>query len=86
MISAFSWYTGCNISEAAVDDPRMYPNLGEFFRRTLKPGLRPIAPGDCVVSKELNQAFLPENVLCHLLIIQEVLMHFSMFDVHSKVY
>ncbi|XP_022668543.1 phosphatidylserine decarboxylase proenzyme, mitochondrial-like isoform X1 [Varroa jacobsoni] len=50
VISAFSWYTGCNISEAAVDDPRMYPNLGEFFRRTLKPGLRPIAPGDCVVS------------------------------------
>ncbi|XP_028966605.1 phosphatidylserine decarboxylase proenzyme, mitochondrial [Galendromus occidentalis] len=50
VIGAFAWYTGCDISEAAVDDPQEYPNLSEFFRRTLKAGLRPIHPGDCVVS------------------------------------
>ncbi|OQR72137.1 phosphatidylserine decarboxylase proenzyme-like [Tropilaelaps mercedesae] len=54
VIGAFSWYTGCDISEAALDDPREYANLSEFFRRTLKPGLRPIAPGDCVVSSNPN--------------------------------
>ena len=33
---------GCNLDEALVDDLREYKNLGEFFRRSLKPGLRPI--------------------------------------------
>uniref|UniRef100_A0A2R5LN66 Phosphatidylserine decarboxylase proenzyme, mitochondrial n=1 Tax=Ornithodoros turicata TaxID=34597 RepID=A0A2R5LN66_9ACAR len=46
----FSWMFCCNINEAEVDDLRQYRNLGEFFRRTLKPGLRPVHAGECVVS------------------------------------
>nr|CAG4635440.1 EOG090X05NI [Artemia franciscana] len=48
-----SWYCdlfGCNINEAEVEDLRHYKNLGEFFRRGLKDGMRPIAPTNCVVS------------------------------------
>ena len=33
----------CNIEEANVEDLSQYANLGEFFRRSLKPGLRPIS-------------------------------------------
>ena len=37
---------GCNLDEADMDDLREYKNLGEFFRRSLKPGLRPIYGDD----------------------------------------
>lgn len=33
---------GCNLVEADIDDLKQYRNLGEFFRRSLKPGVRPI--------------------------------------------
>lgn len=33
---------GCNLEEADIDDLKQYRNLGEFFRRSLKPGVRPI--------------------------------------------
>jgi len=32
----------CNMSEAAVTDLRHYQNLGELFRRQLRPGCRPV--------------------------------------------
>jgi len=32
----------CNMSEVAVTDLRRYHNLGEFFRRQLKPSCRPV--------------------------------------------
>ncbi|XP_077533620.1 phosphatidylserine decarboxylase isoform X1 [Haemaphysalis longicornis] len=50
VLGLFAWAFGCDVHEAEVEDLRQYRNLGEFFRRSLKPGLRPLCPGDCVVS------------------------------------
>ena len=33
---------GCNMEEAAVRDLEHYRNLGEFFRRRLRPDVRPL--------------------------------------------
>lgn len=41
---------GCNLDEAHIDDLKQYKNLGEFFRRSLKPGIRPIDSSNGVVS------------------------------------
>ncbi len=41
---------GCNLNEAVIDDLKQYKNLGEFFRRPLKPGIRPIDSSNGVVS------------------------------------
>lgn len=51
--SVLSFYVklfGCNMNEAEIQDLREYANLGEFFRRGLKPGLRPICYSSPVVS------------------------------------
>lgn len=47
---AYAKTYGCKIDEAEVEDLTQYQTLGEFFRRSLKPGLRPIHAGNCVVS------------------------------------
>ena len=36
----YIWAFGCNIEEAAVRDLKFYKNLGHFFRRSLKRGVR----------------------------------------------
>jgi phosphatidylserine decarboxylase len=41
---------GCNLSEASIEDLTQYKNLSEFFRRSLKPGVRPIDPTNGIVS------------------------------------
>ncbi|XP_054166987.1 phosphatidylserine decarboxylase proenzyme, mitochondrial-like [Oppia nitens] len=41
---------GVNLEEAFIDDLRQYKNLGEFFRRPLKPGVRPIDTSNGIVS------------------------------------
>jgi phosphatidylserine decarboxylase len=41
---------GCNLNEAVIEDLKHYKNLGEFFRRPLKPGIRPIDSSNGVVS------------------------------------
>ena len=41
---------GCDISEAEVEDLKYYRNLGEFFRRSLKNGVRPIDSLSPIVS------------------------------------
>ena len=38
-----------NLSEALEPNSRAYPDFNAFFTRALKPGARPIAPGDRVV-------------------------------------
>ena len=38
-----------NLGEALEPNPRAYPDFNAFFTRALKPGARPIAPGDRVV-------------------------------------
>lgn len=50
VLGLFAWAFGCDLEEAQDGELRHYRNLGEFFRRALKPGLRPVCPGDCVVS------------------------------------
>ena len=38
----YIWMFSCKLHEAAVEDLTSYRNLSEFFRRQLKPGLRPV--------------------------------------------
>lgn len=41
---------GVNMQEAAVEDLHHYRNLGEFFRRRLKPAVRPVCVSSCLTS------------------------------------
>ena len=38
----YIWAFGCDLDEAAIRDLTHYRNLGEFFRRRLRPGVRPV--------------------------------------------
>jgi phosphatidylserine decarboxylase len=42
VLGTYAWLFNCNTSEMAVSDLTQYRNLGEFFRRGLKPGCRPV--------------------------------------------
>lgn len=42
VFKVYIWVFGCKIEEAEEEDLKTYKNLGEFFRRTLKPQVRPI--------------------------------------------
>jgi phosphatidylserine decarboxylase len=46
----YSYLFGCNLEEAAIQDLEHYRTLGEFFRRRLKPGCRPIDKKALLVS------------------------------------
>ncbi|XP_051970801.1 phosphatidylserine decarboxylase proenzyme, mitochondrial-like isoform X2 [Xyrauchen texanus] len=46
----YIWTFGVNMKEAAVEDLQHYRNLGEFFRRKLKPQARPVCDSHCVIS------------------------------------
>ncbi|TRY81408.1 hypothetical protein DNTS_032842 [Danionella cerebrum] len=46
--SLYIWTFGVNMKEAAVEDLQHYRNLGEFFRRKLKPQVRPVCDSHCV--------------------------------------
>jgi phosphatidylserine decarboxylase len=54
-----------NLSEALEPNPRAYPDFNAFFTRALKPGARPIAPGDrvvcCPVDGAVSQIGLAES-------------------------
>ncbi|CAG8553100.1 phosphatidylserine decarboxylase [Rhizophagus irregularis] len=39
---SYSWFFKCNLEEIENTDLKSYPNLGSFFYRSLKPGMRPI--------------------------------------------
>nr|XP_027202307.1 phosphatidylserine decarboxylase proenzyme, mitochondrial-like isoform X2 [Dermatophagoides pteronyssinus] len=43
ILKSYAAAFGCDINEAFIEDLAQYKNLNEFFRRELKPGLRPIA-------------------------------------------
>ncbi|KAJ3113740.1 phosphatidylserine decarboxylase 1 [Phlyctochytrium bullatum] len=47
---AYSKAFGCNLDEMAEPDLEAYPNLGEFFYRKLKDGVRPIDPKAAMAS------------------------------------
>ncbi|XP_059214523.1 phosphatidylserine decarboxylase proenzyme, mitochondrial isoform X4 [Centropristis striata] len=48
--SLYIWTFGVNMQEAAVEDLHQYKNLGEFFRRRLKPAVRPLCASSCLIS------------------------------------
>lgn len=48
--SLYIWTFGVNMQEAAVEDLYHYRNLGEFFRRRLKPAARPLCTSSCLIS------------------------------------
>ncbi|XP_075993427.1 phosphatidylserine decarboxylase proenzyme, mitochondrial isoform X2 [Genypterus blacodes] len=48
--SLYIWTFGVNMKEAAVEDLHHYRNLGEFFRRRLKPAVRPLCASSCLIS------------------------------------
>ncbi|CAI5665943.1 phosphatidylserine decarboxylase proenzyme, mitochondrial isoform X4 [Oreochromis niloticus] len=48
--SLYIWTFGVNMQEAAVEDLHHYRNLGEFFRRRLKPAVRPLCAASCLTS------------------------------------
>ncbi|PWA30844.1 hypothetical protein CCH79_00020535 [Gambusia affinis] len=48
--SLYIWTFGVNMQEAAVEDLHHYKNLGEFFRRRLKPAVRPVCAVSCLTS------------------------------------
>lgn len=48
--SLYIWTFGVNMQEAAVEDLHFYKNLGEFFRRRLKPAARPVCSSSCLTS------------------------------------
>ncbi|MCB1826201.1 MAG: phosphatidylserine decarboxylase [Candidatus Competibacteraceae bacterium] len=49
LIRGFAGGFGVNLHEALDPDPCVYPDFNAFFTRALKPGVRPLAPGDRVV-------------------------------------
>ena len=49
LIRGFARRFRVNLAEALESDPRAYPDFNAFFTRPLKPGARPVAPGDRVV-------------------------------------
>jgi len=51
----------CDIREAEVEDLTCYKNLGEFFRRNLKTGVRPICQNGAVV-RNLKCSFYVESM------------------------
>ncbi|XP_065258859.1 phosphatidylserine decarboxylase proenzyme, mitochondrial-like [Emys orbicularis] len=48
LLALYVWAFSVNMAEAAEEDLSGYRSLGEFFRRPLKPWVRPIAPYDMV--------------------------------------
>lgn len=42
LLGLYIWMFGCDLQEAEIEDLKLYRNLGEFFRRQLKPHVRPI--------------------------------------------
>jgi len=49
----YIWLFRCRLEEAAVTDLRHYRSLSEFFRRSLKPGIRPVETAGELVSNLL---------------------------------
>lgn len=58
LLSLYIWMFGCRLDEAKVEDLRHYRNLGEFFRRELKPHVRPIDDDHVLVSAAFYFKFL----------------------------
>ena len=49
LFGLYSSMFGCDLEEAEIDDLKSYRSLSDFFCRSIKSNLRPIASGDVVV-------------------------------------
>lgn len=52
LLGLYVWMFDCKLEEASDPDLRNYKNLGEFFRRTLKPDARTVDPNHDLVSMD----------------------------------
>ncbi|XP_071848651.1 phosphatidylserine decarboxylase proenzyme, mitochondrial-like isoform X2 [Apostichopus japonicus] len=50
LLGLYVWLFGCDVTEALVEDLTYYKNLQEFFKRQLKPEVRPIDQQHALVS------------------------------------
>lgn len=50
LLGLYVWSCGCNLREAECSDLKKYRNLGMFFRRRLRAGIRPIHKQAALVS------------------------------------
>ena len=50
----YIWFFRCRLEEAAITDLRQYRSLSEFFRRSLRPGIRPVDMSSELVSNPLH--------------------------------
>ena len=57
----YIWMFGCCLEDAAVQDLTKYRNLSEFFRRNLRPGIRPIDSAQILVSVSDNHRAVPRT-------------------------
>lgn len=55
LLNLFVSAYGCNLKEAIIEDINSYRSLGDFFGRQLKKEVRPVHPGDCLVSPSDGQ-------------------------------
>jgi len=46
----YIWFFRCRLEEAVVSDLQQYHSLSELFRRSLKPGIRPVETASELVS------------------------------------
>jgi hypothetical protein len=63
--SLYIWMFNCKLEEAAIEDLHHYRNLGEFFRRQLKPYVRTVDPEYSIVSVYCVKYDVPHQ-LCWL--------------------
>jgi len=64
LLSIYVRMFNCNVQEALVEDLSQYRNLGEFFRRALKPGARPLAEDHLLVGVTLCYCI----ILCYIIL------------------
>ena len=49
LFGLYSWAFNCQLNEAVEENLENYENLGKFFYRALKPGMRPLASTELVL-------------------------------------
>jgi len=50
----YIWLFRCRLEEAAVTDLQQYCSLAGFFRRSLRPGIRPLNPSSALVGSSFS--------------------------------
>lgn len=54
----YAWAFSCKLGEMLEQDLKKYENLGDFFYRQLKPGVRPIDQKSLLVSSHVFSGYL----------------------------